>query len=87
MRLFLRAYVYGMIAMSAYLVWLGGSPEFVYAGRALLQVVSLISLVWLVVERRTVVRALAGDEEARRALSGRASPAPRGHLDADESSD
>jgi len=68
MRRFLRAYVYGMIAMSAYLVWLGGSPEVVFAGRVLLQFVSLMALVWLVVERRTVVRALAGDEEARRAL-------------------
>lgn len=87
MNRYLRAYFYGMIAMFAYRVWLGGLPEIAFVGRMLLQVMSMISLVWFVVERGTVARALAGDEEACRALSGRAPSAPKGRLDADESSD
>lgn len=87
MNRYLRAYFYGMIAMFAYRVWLGGLPEIAFVGRMLLQVMSMISLVWFVVERGTVARALAGDEEARRALSGRAPSTPKGRLDADESSD
>lgn len=81
----IRAYVYGMTAAAAYFVWLGGSPEIVFAGQVLLQHLSLTAMVWFVVERRAVARALADDEDARRALTGRASSLPQGEHDANES--